>query len=108
MESPHLAARAVVLAALLAASSYAAAAAAAPAAPSPSPTPAPDLCSSGLSALVSRPTQTTSPCSVAPGHVMIETGYQTQTVDGGANRYTFQTAPNATIRVGTRIPTLEF
>lgn len=78
------------------------------AAPSPSATPAPDLCSTGLSAVVSRPTQTTSACVVKPGQVLIETGYQTQTVDVAGGSYTYQTAPSAAIRIGTRLRNVEF
>ncbi len=88
------------------------AAAGAQAAPSPSPAasaaPAPDICSSGLGAVVGRPTQTTSPCVVTPGRVLIESGYQTQAVDVAGGSYAFQSYPLATIRVGTKLRNVEF
>jgi hypothetical protein len=76
-------------------------------APSPAPTPVPDICSTGLSAVVSRPTETTSACTVAPNQVLIETGYQSQTVDVARGSFTFQSVPNATIRIGTALPGIE-
>jgi len=78
--------------------------------PVPSATPAPpsDYCTSGgLSALVSRPTQTNSVCVVPKGHVEIETGFQSQTVVGGAGAYTDQSVPNAALRFGTPIKDVE-
>jgi len=75
--------------------------------PSPAPTPVPDICSSGLSAVVSRPTETTAACSVAANHVLIETGFQAQTVDVAGGSYTFSSVPNATIRIGTALPGFE-
>jgi hypothetical protein len=74
----------------------------------PVPTPAPDICSTGLSAVVGRPTQTTSACTVKPGQVLIESGYQSQTVDVADGSYTYQTAPSATIRIGTGLRNVEF
>jgi hypothetical protein len=79
-----------------------------PPAPTPTPTAAPDLCSTGLSAVVSRPTQTTAACVVKPSHVLIESGYQTQTLDAGSGSYTFSSLPNATIRIGTPLQNVEF
>jgi hypothetical protein len=85
--------------------------------PTSSPSPAPsvasntptDICSSGLSAIVSRPTQTTAACVVKSNHVLIESGYQSQTVKvSGPGSFTFQTVPNATIRVGTALKNVEF
>ena len=83
--------------------------AAAQTAPTPAPTaqPATDICSGGLSAVVSRPTQTTSVCTVKPNSVLIETGYQSQTVVSPGGSFTFQTFPNATIRVGTALRNVE-
>ncbi len=68
---------------------------------------APDLCSSGLSAVVSRPTQTTSACAVEPNQVLIETGYQSQTVDVAGGSYTYQSYPLAAIRIGTKLRGVE-
>jgi hypothetical protein len=87
-------------------------------APSASPSPAPsatpsaigpalgnnDPCTS-LGAIVTRPTVTNSVCTVRPNHVLIETGYQNTTADGGGNSVAY---PQALIRVGTAIPALEF
>jgi hypothetical protein len=68
---------------------------------------APDICSSGLSAVVSRPTQTTSACVVKPNQVLIETGYQSQTVDVAGGSYTYQSYPLAAIRIGTKLRGVE-
>jgi hypothetical protein len=76
--------------------------------PSASATPAPDICSSGLGAVVGRPTQTTSACVVKPNQILIESGYQTQTVDVAGGAYTFQSYPLATIRIGTKLRGVEF
>jgi len=81
-----------------------------PSSPSPRPSepPAPaDLCSSGIGAIVTRPTQTTSVCVVKPNHVLVETGYQTETVKAPGPPYTFQSVPNAEIRVGTELRNVE-
>jgi hypothetical protein len=85
-------------------------------APSPAPsavpaaaaTPTPDLCSTGLSAVVSRPTQTTAACVVKSKQFIIESGFQTQTVDAGAGSYTYTSFPNQTIRIGTPLQDVEF
>ena len=81
--------------------------------PSPAPTAAPnpigpafgpnDPCTS-LAALVSRPSVTSSVCTVRPNHVLIETGYLNTTFTGGGNAVTY---PTASVRIGTRIPALE-
>ena len=88
----------------------------APAAPaaSPSPSPAPnpigpafganDPCTS-IAALVTRPSVTNSVCTVRPNHVLVETGYQNVSGEGGGNTVTY---PQTLIRVGTAIPALEF
>ena len=76
--------------------------------PAPSPTPVPDICSSGMSAVVSRPTQTTSACVVSRNGMLIETGYQSQTVDATSGSFTFSTVPNAAIRIGTALRNVEF
>jgi hypothetical protein len=90
---------------------------AAPTAPSTSPssssttaTSAPtDICSSGLSSIVSRPSQTTAACVVKSNQVLIETGWQSQTVVvGNGGSYTYQSGPNATIRIGTSLKNVEF
>ncbi len=79
-----------------------------PASPAASSAAAPDLCSTGLSAVVSRPTQTTSTCVVKPGQILIETGYQSQTVDVAGGSYTYQSLPSAAIRIGTKLRNVEF
>ncbi len=87
----------------------------APSAPSPTPSPAPnpigpalgnnDPCTS-ISAIVTRPSVTNSVCTVRPNHVEIETGYlNTTSSTGGGNTVTY---PQTLIRVGTKIPALEF
>jgi hypothetical protein len=84
-------------------------------APSPSPSAAPnpigpalganDPCTS-LSAIVTRPTVTNSVCTVRPNHVEVETGYlNTTSTSGGGNTVTY---PQTLIRVGLKIPALEF
>lgn len=89
--------------------------------PSPSPssapaaaTPAPstlypalrtnDPCTS-LSAIITRPSVTNSVCTVRPNHVLVETGYTNTTTLGAGNTVTY---PLSLIRVGTKIPGLEF
>lgn len=86
---------------------------------SASPTPAPaasvtgssiapalgvnDPCTS-ISAIVTRPTVTNSVCTVRPNHVLLETGYQNTSADGGGNSVT---GPQAYLRIGTSVPALE-
>jgi hypothetical protein len=93
--------RSLVAAALIAVPSLAQAQAAAKLSPPP------DICSSGLSAVVSRPTQTTAACVVKPNQVLIETGYQSQTIAAAGGSYTYQTYPLATIRIGTTLRNVE-
>ncbi len=76
----------------------------------PSPSPAPesstapaDPCTTTL-AVVTRPSVTTSPCAVKAKHVVIETGYQNTTPDGGTPVAMY---PQALIRFGTTVPNLE-
>lgn len=76
-------------------------------APSAAPTPAPDICSTGISAIITRPTQTTSACVVKPNHVLIETGYQSQTVDVSGGSFTYQTVPSGDMRTGTMLENVE-
>lgn len=57
-----------------------------------------------LSAVVTRPSQTTSVCAVRPNHVLFETGYQNTTFDATSSTVQY---PQALIRVGTTIPGLE-
>ncbi|GAC1573182.1 MAG: hypothetical protein NVS3B7_04290 [Candidatus Elarobacter sp.] len=101
--------RTVVAAALIAVPAAALAQVQPPAgaAPAAAATPAPDICSTGLSAVVSRPTQTTSVCTVKANHVLLETGYQSQSVVTAGGSYTFFSFPNATIRVGTALKNVE-
>jgi hypothetical protein len=76
--------------------------------PAATASPAGDYCSNGgLSALVSRPTQTNSVCAMPPGHVLIETGFQSQTLVGGAAGLTYQSVPNATIRIASPLHDVE-
>ena len=85
--------------------------------PSPSPSSAPaapstlypalrnnDPCTS-LSAIITRPSVTNSVCTVRPNHVLVETGYTNTTTPGVGNTVTY---PLTLIRVGTKIPGLEF
>ena len=103
---------AAVLAPAIAAAQSTPAAATPTASPSPSPAPNPigpafganDPCTS-ISALVTRPSVTNSVCTVRPNHVLVETGYQNLSFEGGGNTVTY---PQALIRVGTAIPALEF
>jgi hypothetical protein len=94
------------------------AAVSAQASPAPSPSPAPstapspyfpalgnnDPCTS-LSAIVTRPTVSNSVCTVRPNHVLVETGYQNTSASGGGNTVVY---PQTLIRVGTKVPALEF
>ena len=74
-------------------------------APTPSSSPS-TLCAQGLSAIVSRPTQTTSACTVDSNHILIESGFQAESAMA-ASPYATQTYPNAVIRIGTTVPHLE-
>jgi hypothetical protein len=62
-----------------------------------------DPCTS-IGAIVSRPSQSTSVCTVRPGHVLLETGYVNNTGGGVATTSQF---PQANLRIGTSIPALE-
>ncbi len=78
----------------------------APNAPLASPTPAAavsDPCTTTL-AVVTRPSVTTSVCTVKRGHVLIETGYANTTPDGGPPLAQY---PQTLVRAGTAIPNLE-
>ena len=97
-----------VLATAFGAAPFAAAAQTAPApAASATPQPAPDICSTGISAVIGRPTQTNSVCTVKSNQVLIESGYQSQTVVISGGAFTFQTYPNVAIRIGTALPNVE-
>lgn len=67
-------------------------------APSPTPTPVPDPCGSILS-IVTRPSVTTSVCTVREGHVDVENGYTntTTTGPGGGSAINY---PQSFVRVG--------
>ena len=68
--------------------------------PAPTPSASPsiqDPCAA-LSSLVSRPTVSTSPCSVKPGALLIETGY-TNTTTSGTGAAETVLYPQATLRV---------
>ncbi len=103
--------RSLIVAALVAVPGLALGQAAGAPSPSPSPaasaTPAPDICSTGLGAVVSRPTQTTAVCAVKPDQILIESGYQSQTVGVAGGAYTYQSYPLATIRIGTKLRNVE-
>jgi hypothetical protein len=66
--------------------------------PAPSPSGASDPCGSILS-IVTRPTVTTSTCTVRDGHALLETGYTNTTItgNGGGNAVTY---PQALLRIG--------
>jgi len=57
-----------------------------------------------LSAIVTRPSQTTSVCTVRPNHILIETGYQNTAFDATSSSVQY---PQAVIRIGTTVPGLE-
>jgi hypothetical protein len=73
--------------------------------PAPSPTPLPDLCGSILS-IVTRPTVTTSVCTVRAHAVLLESGYSNTTITGpgGGSQANY---PQAFLRLGTWDPHLE-
>ncbi len=82
--------------------------------PTATPTPAPlpvtgpsygvnDPCTS-VGAIVSRPTQTTSVCTVRPGRVLIETGYQNLSTNTSTVTAAY---PQTAVRIGTSVPALE-
>jgi hypothetical protein len=73
--------------------------------PSASPTPLPDPCGSILS-IVTRPTVTTSVCTVRARHVLLETGYDNTTASG-ANGGETPSFPQALLRLGTSDAHLE-
>jgi hypothetical protein len=91
---------------------FAAPAARAQTAPSPSPSPSAspaavsDPCGSIIS-IVTRPTVTTSVCTVRPRKALIETGYTNTTVTGAAGG-TSVSYPQALIRIGSGDPRLEY
>jgi hypothetical protein len=73
--------------------------------PTASPTPLPDPCGSILS-IVTRPTVTTSVCTVRAHQVLLETGYTNTTItgQGGGSATNY---PQAFLRLGTWDPHLE-
>jgi hypothetical protein len=73
--------------------------------PSASPTPFPDPCGTIL-AIVTRPTVTTSVCTVRAHEVLLETGYTNTTITGpgGGSDTSY---PQAFLRLGTWDPHLE-
>jgi hypothetical protein len=84
-----------------------------PASPAPSPAPSAsaaagpsDPCGSTIS-IVTRPTVTTSVCTVQTGHVLIENGYTNTTTTGPGGGVT-ASYPQSLIRIGTSDPHLEF
>src|SRR5580704_2141425 len=83
--------------------------------PSPTPSPSPsaaadagpsDPCGSIIS-IVTRPTVTTSVCTVRTGRVLIENGYTNTTTTGPGGGVT-ASYPQSLIRIGTSDPHLEF
>lgn len=62
-----------------------------------------DPCAS-LAAIISRPSQTTSVCTVRSNHVLVESGYQNLTADATSTTVSY---PQATVRIGTAVPALE-
>jgi hypothetical protein len=81
--------------------------AAAAASPSPAPSPAvvPNPCGSILS-IVTRPTVTTSVCTVQTGRVLVENGY-TNTVTTGPGGGVTVAYPQSLLRIGTADPKFE-
>jgi len=73
--------------------------------PSSSPTPIPDPCGSIIS-IVTRPTITTSVCTVRTGGVLLENGY-TNTETTGAGGGVTVTYPQSLLRIGTNDAHLE-
>jgi hypothetical protein len=57
-----------------------------------------------LGAIVSRPSQTTSVCTGAPNHILIETGHQNTS---SARLPTTAQYSQAFVRIGTAVPALE-
>jgi hypothetical protein len=96
--------RTAILVAVLVAAPIAVEAQSAPA-PAPSASSS-DICAQGLSAIVSRSTQTTSACVVQPAHILIESGFQAASITG-ENPHAAQSYPNVVIRIGTVIPRVE-
>lgn len=78
------------------------------ASPSPAPTPhtAGDPCGSIIS-IVTRPTVTTSVCTVRPHRVLLENGY-TNTVTTGSEGGTTASYPQSYLRFGSANPHIEF
>ena len=62
-----------------------------------------DPCTS-LSAIVTRPSVSTSVCTVRPKHVLVETGYQNTSASGGGNTFAY---PQMLVRIGTSVRSLE-
>jgi hypothetical protein len=76
--------------------------------PAPSPTPsAPSDPCGPISTLVDRPTVYTSPCTVRPGHALLETGW-TNTVTTGPGGGNTATYPQDFLRIGSFDPHLEY
>jgi hypothetical protein len=73
--------------------------------PSPSPSPVPDPCGSIIS-VVTRPTVTTSVCTVRPGKLVVENGW-TNTVTTGAAGGNTASDPQSLAKVGTSNPHLD-
>jgi hypothetical protein len=74
--------------------------------PSPSPTPITDPCAS-LSSIVTRPTFTTSVCTVQPRGILLENGVQNTVATGTGAGYT-AAYPQTFVRVGTGDPHVEW
>jgi hypothetical protein len=62
-----------------------------------------DPCTS-VGAIVTRPTQATSVCTVRPNHVLIEMGYQNIAAGSGGTTVAY---PQTLVRIGTALPALE-
>lgn len=73
--------------------------------PAPAPTPPPDPCAP-IIAIVTRPTVTTSVCTVRPNHVLVENGWvnTVTTGPGGGNTAVY---PQTFIRIGTSLKRVE-
>jgi hypothetical protein len=68
-------------------------------APAPQASPPADPCT-GIAAYVTRPSVTNSACTVAPGDILIENGYQNQT-NVGTGAGNLATYPQTYVRLGT-------
>ena len=72
----------------------------------PSPAPTANPCETVLD-LINRPTIASSPCAVAPNHVLVESGYA-NVVSTGSGAGVAANYPEAVVRIGTFDPNVDF